>query len=176
VLASRAGVSPATISQVKTKTGVGSRSIEGFAAAFGFPSAEALRKAAYQWSLSQGTPAASLMTEPGVAAAVDMVLGLRPGITRVQIETILHGFTHERFRGRDESYWVPTLLAELQMERRTDEAATDARKTAERDRRAHKATVQGAIRTEHRRRKAARAAVVTPAPDATAVRTRKQAG
>lgn len=175
VLARKAGVSAATISQVKTKTGVGSRSIDGFATAFGFPSAEALRKAAYQWLLSQGAPVAELMAEPKVVAAIETVLGLRPGITRVQIETILHGFTHERFRGRDESYWVPTLLAELQMERRTEETSIDARKTADRDKRAHKTAVQGAIRTEHRRRKAAKA----PKPRATDVQKqtdRKAAG
>jgi hypothetical protein len=173
-LAKRVDVAPSTISQVKTRTGVGSRSIDGFARAFGFKTVKELQDAAYLWFMAQGETTASLAAESGVAEAIEMVLPLRPGVTRAQVETILHAFTHERFRGRDASFWVKALLEELQLERRMETAAIDAKKTAERDTRAHRAKVHGEMRTGHRRRK--EASVPPPAAPPTATPTEKKTG
>lgn len=153
-LARRVGCSAATISQVKTKTGVGSRTVDGFAKAFGFRDASALRAAAYQWFLAQGGVVAVLLAEPAVISSMVTVLGLRAGITEAQLRTILYAFGHERFQGRDESFWVPTLLEELAQESRVAEAQRNSQHQAASAKRTRKSKIEGALRAGHRRRKA----------------------
>ena len=167
-LASKAGLSAATISQVKTRIGVGSRSIDGFARALGFKSATELRSAAYSWFQQQGAEGSARAHEPAVVAAVATVRGLRADVTEAQIQTILFAFGHERFAGRDESFWVRTLLDELLLERHVMQATNAAAHAAQRDEAARRAQISGSLRAEHRRRK--EAASRPPAPPAKAPR------
>lgn len=157
-LATKAGVSEATISQVKTRIGVGSRSIDGFARALDFPSAAELRNAAYSWYQQKSAMGNARADEPAVAAAIASVLSLQPRVTRAQLDTILFAFSHERFNGRDEAFWIPTLLMELRLEVSVAERERAESNRDARDKRARKSQLNGALRAEHRRRNEAAAA------------------
>lgn len=155
-LARRVGVSPSLISTIISgKIGVAGRSGPGFASAFGFANFDELRSAAYGWWLQQGQQTETFVAdEPAVAESIEIVLGMRADVTKAQVLTILHAYTHERFRGRDQSFWVPELLRELQFERAVTQEKTAEANAVARDKRSRKANIHGALRAEHRRRKA----------------------
>lgn len=117
-LAAKAGFAKSTPSQVLLGTGVGAKTGPRFARAFGFSSYEAMRQAAWQWWQEQ-TAAEDLQplsqTEPMLRAS-KAVLALGQG-TVGQVETILRAYAHERFRSRDEAWWLQTILAELERDR-----------------------------------------------------------
>lgn len=120
-LARRTGLSPSSVSQVKGKNGVGKRSVKGWAHALGYGSEEELRDAAYAWYVAQGKKGIDLAEEPEVKAAIATVIsmggGSLLGVTETEVRAILHSFSDPRFSGRDEAYWVPILLQELQINR-----------------------------------------------------------
>jgi hypothetical protein len=146
------GVSPATISTIGT-TGVGSRSIDGFARLLKFKDANGLRRTAYEWWQQQQPRTEARMQEPEVQAAIEGVKLLQPWVTDEQIRTILHAFTHERFDGRHRGSWQSMLLNEISEDvlRKQREAA--AQQTAANER----AQDRGKIRRSFREASAIKA-------------------
>jgi hypothetical protein len=118
-LAREAGFAKSTPSQVILGTGVGAKTGPRFARAFGFRSYDDMKAAAWEWWKAQGRAGSEAIDFPHTDAmrdAVEAVLSLKQG-TREQLETILSAFSHERFRSRDQDWWLQTLLAELGRDR-----------------------------------------------------------
>ncbi len=137
----RAGkLAPSTVAQVKSGTGVGAKTIPGFAKALGFKSADDLKSAAYRWWETEGrllsaAQAAATGAKPPTAVAgdaVEAVLGLYPSATRELLEGILVAFSHERFATRDRSWWIRVLIDELQLEEKAEGDAFARRLDAQR--------------------------------------------
>lgn len=159
-IAKKVGVSPAYISTV-WKTGVGGRSIDGFAKLFKLENAETLRKVAYEWYLNQSPRALERVNEPAVAAAVEQARGLHPHITDEQFRAILHRFSDEAFDDRDADFWFETLLTEikhdyLRAQRKAVEQKSRARAVRHESSGTHGAvkTKQAQFRTGHTLKKA----------------------
>jgi hypothetical protein len=115
-LAKKAQISKASPSQVKRgANGVGKITARGYARAFDFPSVEAFRAAAWEWWQAEGklAPKADQPPTEAMQQAIDVVLSMGQG-TREQIDTILLAYAHPRFHDRDATWWIQTLLAELQ--------------------------------------------------------------
>lgn len=125
-------LAPSTVAQVKRGTGVGAKTMTGFAKAFGFKSPDELRSAAYKWWETEGRLAAAHVANPGNGAptpvmseAVEAVLALYPASTRERLEGILEAFSHQRFAGRDRAWWIQMLLSELRVD---EDAELEARR------------------------------------------------
>lgn len=130
-LARLAGFAKSTPSQVLLGTGVGAKTGPRFASAFGFPSFDAMKAAAWEWWKAEGAGGADFAAgaaPPAAREAVEAVLGLGQG-TPEQLETILAAYTHSRFHDRDRDWWISTLLDELRADREALRLDRSNRKT-----------------------------------------------
>lgn len=144
-IARTVGVSPAYISTV-FKTGVGGRSIDGFARLFRLGDADNLRRIAYEWHLRQEPAMSDLAQEEAVVEAVSTVQGMHPTISNDQIRTILHRFTDRAFRGRDEAFWVNALLEEIKQDYLRMQRHKTGLQTQARERSRERTKIEGAYR------------------------------
>lgn len=117
-MAHRHGIAPSGISQVMSgKLGVGPKLAAKYARAFGFKDVRTFTQAAYDWWLTSGKAADDLIeSRPQVASAVDTVVKMNQA-TASEVKTILLAYTHDRFRDRDEAWWLSTLLTEIKTDR-----------------------------------------------------------
>lgn len=118
-LARAAGFAKSTPSQVMLGTGVGAKTGPRFAKAFGYDSFDAMKSAAWEWWKAQGKAGHEAVTAPTTGVmrhAVEAVLSLNQG-TPEQLQTIVSAYAHPRFSDRDETWWLQTLLAELDRDR-----------------------------------------------------------
>lgn len=122
-IAKRMGVSAAYISTL-WKTGVGGRSIDGFAKILNFKDADELRATAYDWWRAQSPKLSARIEEPAVTEALVAVRLFHHLVDENQLRAILHRFADPVFDGRDKEYWFKTLMEELKQ----DDLRAQARK------------------------------------------------
>lgn len=132
-LATAAGVTKSTPSQVLRGTGVGSITGKGFAKVFGYDSFESLQRAAYQWKLEQGATLGTL-AEPVPDSAKEEALKFALGlglVTEPQGRAILAAYAAPFFSGRDLEYWVKTLMEEAKRDREAIQTEARERKATQ---------------------------------------------
>lgn len=140
-LAAIAGVAKSSPSQVLLGTGVARKTAPGYARAFGYPSEDALKAAAWEWWKAEGQAGEDAVFVPrseAQKAAIELVLGLQQG-TATQLATILSAYSHPRFHDRDRDWWVQTLLAELKADKTAIETERADRREVQKRQGKHRA-------------------------------------
>lgn len=172
-LAARVGLSPATISQLASDQGVGSRSIGKWAKALGFPDIPSLRRTAYEWYNEQMAEASALLDEPAVVAAIDLV-ATDANVNKEHVAAILTAFSHPRFRGRPLLFWASLLAIELTFERQLRDEVERGAHLEDHKKKHAQATVRDSFRRKAREKKGKTNEESTQ-PDASP-RSRRRAG